>query len=89
MRKYICTRPDIAFVVNVLGQYFSNPEHDHSIAAKTVMRYLQKIKDFMLIYKKVDNLEVVGYTDSDFGGCLDHLKSISGYIFMLAGGAIS
>jgi hypothetical protein len=31
----------------------------------------------------------VGYSDSDFAGCLDTEKSISGYIFTLANGAIS
>ena len=34
-------------------------------------------------------LEVVGYSDSDYGGCLDSLKSTSGFVFMLANGAIS
>ena len=53
------------------------------------MRYLQRMKDFMLVYRRVDNLEVVRYSDSDFGDCSDDHKSTSGYIFMLAGGAIS
>ena len=48
-----------------------------------------KNEGFMLVYRRVDNLEVVGYSDSDFGGCSDDRKSTSGYIFMLAGGAIS
>ena len=43
----------------------------------------------MLVYRRVDNLEVVGYSDSDFSGCSDDRKSTSGYIFMLVGGAIS
>ena len=43
----------------------------------------------MLVYRKMENLEVLGYTDSDFAGCSDDLKSTSGYIFMMAGGAIS
>ena len=43
----------------------------------------------MLVYRRVDNLEVVGYSDSDFGGCSDDRKFTSRYIFMLAGGAIS
>ena len=43
----------------------------------------------MLTYKHVDNLEVVGYLDSDFARCQDSRKSTSGYVFMLAGGAIS
>ena len=29
----------------------------------------------MLVYKRVDNLEVVRYTDSDLGGCLDDRRS--------------
>jgi hypothetical protein len=44
----------------------------------------------MLTYKKSDApLEIIGYSDSDFAGCLDIEKSISGYIFTLANGAIS
>jgi len=31
----------------------------------------------------------IGYTDSDFAGDPDDQKSISGYVFMLAGGAIT
>ena len=31
----------------------------------------------------------IGYTDSDFAGDLDDRKSTSGYVFMLAGGAIT
>lgn len=43
----------------------------------------------MLAYQMSDQLEIVGYTDSDFAGCKDSMKSTSDYIFMLAGGAIS
>lgn len=41
------------------------------------------------MYGKEDKLEVIGYTDSDFAGCIDDRKSTNGYIFFLAGGAIS
>ena len=53
------------------------------------MRYLQRTKDYMLGYRKMENLEVLGYTNSNFAGCSDDLKSTSGYIFMMAWGAIS
>jgi hypothetical protein len=43
----------------------------------------------MLTYRRSDKLEVIGYTDFDFAGCVDSLKSTFSYIFMLAGGAIS
>ena len=51
------------------------------------MSYLQSTKDFMLTYKITDHLEVTGYSDFDFASCLDDRKSISGFIFMMAGGA--
>ena len=43
----------------------------------------------MLTYRKFDHLEVIGYTNSDFVGCVDTRKSTFGYVYLLAVGAIS
>jgi hypothetical protein len=43
----------------------------------------------MLTYKRTDNLEVIGYSDSNFTGCADLQKSTSGYVLTLTNGAIS
>ena len=43
----------------------------------------------MLIYKRTDNLKVVGYSDLDFAGCVDSRKSTSGYMFMFTSRAVS
>jgi hypothetical protein len=43
----------------------------------------------MLTYKRIDNLEVISYSDSDFAGCADSQKSTSSYVFTLANEAIS
>jgi hypothetical protein len=40
----------------------------------------------MLTYRRYDSLQVEGYSDSDYTG--EERKSMSGYIFTLAGGAI-
>ena len=32
---------------------------------------------------------MIGYSDSDFAGCVDTRKSTLGFVFLLAGGAIS
>ena len=53
------------------------------------MRYLRGTKDYMLTFKRSDNLEVIGYTDSNFAGCVDHRKSTFGYVYLLAGAEIS
>ena len=73
----------------MLGRYQSDLGFEHWKAAKNFMRYLQGTKDYMLTYKRSEQLEVVGYSDSDYGGCLDSLKSTSRFVFMLANGAIS
>jgi hypothetical protein len=41
------------------------------------------------MYKRSDSLEIVCYTDSDFAECLDTDISTLGYVFKLAGGAIT
>ena len=89
MYAQVCTRPDIAYAVGVLWRYRSNPGMDHWRAAKKVIRYLQGTKDYMLMYRQTDILDVIGYSDADFAGCVDSRKSTSGYIFIMAGGAIS
>ncbi|RVW81965.1 Retrovirus-related Pol polyprotein from transposon TNT 1-94 [Vitis vinifera] len=85
MYAQVCTRPDIAFVVGMLGRYLSNPGSQHWKAAKKVLRYLQGTKDLMLTYQRTSLLDVVGFCDADFAGCIDDKKSTTGYIFMMAG----
>ncbi|XP_050886395.1 secreted RxLR effector protein 161-like [Lathyrus oleraceus] len=88
MYAQVCTRSDITFAVGILGRYQSNPGMNHWKAAKKVLRYLKGTKDYMLMYRQTDNLDVIGYSDSDFAGCVDSRKSTPGYIFMMADGAI-
>lgn len=89
MYTTICTRPDIAFIVGMLGMFQANPGESHWVAAKKVLRYLQRTKGYMLVYGKDENLELVGYTDSYLAGDVDGRKSTGSYVFMLGGGAVS
>ena len=43
----------------------------------------------MLTYLHTDILEVVGFSDSDYAGCVDDKKCTSGYIFMMVEGVVS
>ncbi|XP_058092533.1 secreted RxLR effector protein 161-like [Magnolia sinica] len=61
----------------------------HWIAAKKVLRYIQRTKDFRLIYRRSDQLELIRYSGIDFAGCVDTKKPTSGYIFMMVGGVVS
>ncbi|RVW58917.1 Retrovirus-related Pol polyprotein from transposon TNT 1-94 [Vitis vinifera] len=89
MYAQVCTRPHIAFAVGMLGRYQSNLGKDHWKAAKKVDEISSRNQRLQAYVQTTSNLEVVGYSDSDFASCVDSRKSTSGYIFILAGGAIS
>lgn len=45
-----CTRPDIAFAVNVVGSFNSNPGEVHWTATKRILRYLKGTENMKLVY---------------------------------------
>ncbi|CAL0314789.1 unnamed protein product [Lupinus luteus] len=63
MYAQVCTRLYIEFIVGDLGRYMSIPGMDHWKAAKRVMRYLKGTKDYMLTYRRSDQLEIIVYSD--------------------------
>ncbi|KAL7278680.1 hypothetical protein ACG7TL_007682 [Trametes sanguinea] len=83
------TRPDIDFAVNRLSKYNANPSDAHWHYAKYVLRYLQGTKHFRLRYDGASNDGLLVYSDSDWGEDRDNRRSTSGYVFLMAGGAIS
>lgn len=50
------------------------------------MRYFKCNKDFVFVYSNTDDLEIIGYIDSDFAGSPDLMKAALGYMFKIAGG---
>ena len=89
MYAQVFTHHDIAFVVNVLGRHLSDLSQSHWKVAKKVLRYFQGTKDLMVTYRHTDNLEVVGFSDSDYTNYVDDKKYTSGYIFMMTEGDAS
>ena len=71
MYAQVCTRLDIAYVVGMLGRYQSNLSIEHWKVVKKVLRYLQGTKNNLLTYRKPNNLEIIGYSDSDYAGYKD------------------
>ena len=75
--------------MGVLDRFMNNPDLIHNQTVKKVFRYLQGTKDHMLTYQRTNSLDVVGYSDADFTGCVDDKKSTIGYIFVMARGVVS
>jgi hypothetical protein len=83
------TRPDICFAVNTLSQFMVELRRVHWVAAKHVLRYLCGTVDYGLDYLRGDGVRLVGYTDSDWAGCVSDRKSTSGCCFELGSVVVS
>jgi hypothetical protein len=81
------TRPDIAFAVSTLAQFADNPGWVHWEGVKRIYRYLLGTKRLGLTYGS-SAAGLVGYTDAD-GASQDHRRAISGFAFLVDGGAIT
>ena len=88
MYAILCTKLDIYYSVGMVSRYQSNPRPKHWQAIKHILKYLRRMRDYMLVYR-CEDLIPIGYTDSDFQLDLDFKKSTSGCVFTLEGGAIS
>ncbi|XP_026432336.1 uncharacterized protein LOC113329710 [Papaver somniferum] len=80
------TRPDIMFASSMLSRFKSSPSHLHLDTAKRLLRYIQGTMNFGIMYSRNLDVKLVGYCDSDLGGCIDDMKSTSGYAFSLGSG---
>ena len=88
MYAMLCTRPDIVYAVSLVSRYQSNPGPAHWEAVKRIMKYIRGTLTHRLVYQ-ADSLELLGYSDADFGGDKDDGKSTSGHLFIFGGGAVS
>ena len=82
------TRPDLSFAVNQVSQYMEKPKVHHWQAVKRIFKYLKSTVNYGILYSS-EGEKIQGYSDSDYANCPDTRKSITGYIFLNANGAIT
>ncbi|GJU67707.1 retrotransposon protein, putative, ty1-copia subclass [Tanacetum coccineum] len=85
-----CTRLDVAFAQNITSRFQQNLGDLHWTTVKNILKYLRNTKDMFLVYggdiKR--ELRVSCYTDAGYLTNADDLKSQTGYVFILNGGAV-
>ena len=82
-----CTRPDIAYAVEVLSRFTSKPSKDHWLAIERVMNYLIGAKNYGLFYKKYPAV-IETFSDVNWNTLSSDSLSTTSYIFTLGNGAI-
>jgi hypothetical protein len=66
-----CTQPDIAYAIQSLSQFSSNPGPEHLTAAKRVYHYLKGMIDLVITYSGNNTSDIILYSDADWGNNLD------------------
>ena len=84
-----CTRPDIAFAVNLLARYNAAPTRRHSVGLKTILKYLQGTQGLGLWYSRKGVPSMVGYVDADYMSDPHNAISHTSFVFLYGGAAIS
>ena len=84
-----CTRPDIAFAVNLLARHSSAPTKRHWNGVKHLLRYLKGTIDLGLYFSYSSNETLVGYSDAGYLSDPHNARSQTSYVFLYDGIAIS
>jgi hypothetical protein len=84
-----CTRPDIAFAVNLLARHSAAPTKRHWTGVKNIFRYLQGTIDLGLFYQFDQDKSIIGYTDAGYLSDPHNARSQTGFVFLHGGTAIS
>ncbi|CAJ2636501.1 unnamed protein product [Trifolium pratense] len=84
-----CTRPDIAFAVNLLARFSSCPTKRHWKGIKHIFRYLRGTSDLGLFYSNNTKPVLLGYADAGYLSDPHNAKSQTGYVFTYGDTTIS
>jgi len=83
------TRPDISFATQQLSQFMSKPTRSHLAAAMRVLKYLKGCPGQGLLFPRDSQIQLTGFSDADWGTCIDSRRFITSYFFFIGSSLIS
>lgn len=83
------TRPDIMFVVSLLSRFMNCASEVHFIAAKRILRYVKGTTDYGIKYSCCHDFQLQGFSDSDWAGSVEDMRSTTGFCFSFGSGIFS
>ncbi|CAI7905713.1 unnamed protein product [Closterium sp. NIES-54] len=86
-----CTRPDLAYPLNILARYVAPGRHrpEHMAAAKRVLRYLCSTSGMGLVLGGRTPVVLTGHADASWADDQATQRSSQGYTFGLSSGSVS
>ena len=83
------SRPDISYSVRVCARYQANPKESYMTVLKRIIKYVKTTAEFGVWYSKDTNDVLAGYSDTDWTGNVDDIKSTSGGCFYVGSNLVS
>ena len=82
------SRPDISYVVSATTRYMHEPDELHWKASKRILHYVQGTIDYGIHYVAREQLDLIGFIDSNWVGYGNDRKSTLSFVFMIGSGLI-
>jgi hypothetical protein len=84
-------RPDICYAVNLCARYMSDPADTHWEALMQILVYLRESSSLIIRYTRSHNYsnQLLSYSDANWRGCPDTMRSTSGYCVFFNGGPVA
>lgn len=84
--QHVCyTRPDISYRINRISSFFHRPTEAHWATVKKVLIYLKGYPNHGLMFRPSLSLDLVGFTDSDWGAVVANRRSTRGLNLFFGG----
>ncbi|MCO5605894.1 hypothetical protein L7F22_060080 [Adiantum nelumboides] len=82
-------RLDLSYAVGLVSEFMQLPRKPHLDAVRRILRYVRATLDYALFYDASTQVQVHGYTDSDWVGSISDRRSTSGYMFSFGSAVVT
>ena len=89
MYAMVYIRSDLAYTMNTICKYMTNPTREHWNVVKWIFRYSKGTTEHGILFSKQSGTtSVVGYLVANYANDVNDRRSTTGYLFTLLGGSI-
>ncbi|KAF3656122.1 Peroxisomal (S)-2-hydroxy-acid oxidase GLO4 [Capsicum annuum] len=82
-------KPYISFAVQQVSQFMLAPRHLHLVVVRRIIRYLRGTSNHGLFFPSGSPIRLNAFSDSDWAGCSDTRRSVTGWCMFLGESLIS